>query len=257
MQPRLLTLPIALLFACLTLSASAESDTQEQRIGAAFVITLGREPSEAEQARWKQAGKLSVSELADRLRQTLQRDPEARRQVATKAWADAFGQLPQGQPGSPAETAGYFDLVQRHVRELAQAGADYEQVINRAYQLLLRRPAYDIELTYWKERDTLPFVLLVGAIEGWARRNAPGLMATTGTPAISINSDFLTTVRLSPTVADEARLAAGMRPVRDPNVTFSAARNIVAPGAEDVVSVGWIHFVAAGGPRMTPARAEG
>ena len=48
--------------------------------------------------------------------------------------------------------------------------------------------AHPEEIEYWKNHDTLSFVLLVGCVEDWARRNQPGLMVTAGTPTLIVQS---------------------------------------------------------------------
>jgi hypothetical protein len=77
-------------------------------------------------------------------------------------------------------------------------------------------------------------------MEDWARRNQPGLMVTSGTPTISINCDYLATVRLSPKVAAEAREGAGLPPAGD------GGTHVIAAGAGAIVSGGRIHFAMAG-----------
>ena len=61
-----------------------------------------------------------------------------------------------------------------------------------------------MEIEYWKRQPALSYALLVGCIEDWARRNRPGLMATTGVASVSVNSAYLATIRLSPGVASPA-----------------------------------------------------
>jgi hypothetical protein len=142
-----------------------------------------------------------------------------------------------------------------HLKWLAEHPAEYEQVINHAYQFLIHRDVYSLELAYWKTHDTLPYSLLVACLESWARRNQPGLMVTSGTLMVSINSDYLTTARLSPAIALEARAAAGLPPMEDVANPAAFGRNIVAAGAAELVSSGHICFVAAGSPSLLPSHA--
>jgi hypothetical protein len=134
--------------------------------------------------------------------------------------------------------------MKRHVEWLAAHAQDYEATLHRAYRLLLQRDAYDVEIDYWKRQPAVPFALLVGCIDDWARRNQPGLTATTGVAAVSVNSEYLATVRLSPAIAAEAREAAGLGP--DDEAARGVDRHVVAAGAAHLVSVGGIHFTAAG-----------
>ena len=112
---------------------------------------------------------------------------------------------------------------------------------------MIDRDIYPEEIAYWKKQGTVPFALLAGAIEDWARRNQPGLMVTAGIAAVSINSIYLTTLQLSPAIATEARQAAGLENGAKPR---AEKHNIVAVGAEPLMSEGGIHFVAVGVPTL-------
>ncbi len=228
-------------------AALAQPPDQLERVAASFVLALGRTPSPAEIERWASQGPRSVADLLAQHRRELQDSAEAQRAVVARANQDAFGRAStEGESvGAPAGST-YVELMQGHLKRLAERPAEYEQVVHRAYQRVLRRDAYSIEIDYWKRRPTLSFVLLVGCVEDWARRNRPGLMATAGAPSVSVNSDYLAAVRLSPGVAREARLATGLMPDGAPALASSAGRSVVAPGAGQVASVGGIHFTAAG-----------
>jgi len=228
-------------------AAHAQPAVQEERIAASFVLALGRTPSTAEIERWAKDGALPVTELMARHRRQLQSDRAAARAVAVKAAQDAFGRAPsEAELQTPSGGATYVELMVRHLRWLGERPAEYEQVMNRAYRLLLQRDAYSVEVDYWKRQPALSFALLVGCIDDWARRNRPGLMATTGVASVSVNSEYLDAVRLSPAVAAEARAAAGFEPIDDPALGLAAGRTLVAPGANHIVSVGGVHFAAAG-----------
>ncbi|ACB73857.1 hypothetical protein [Opitutus terrae] len=259
----------AVAFAALALLAVSHSHAQSpstaaqaERVGASFVLALGRAPTAAELQSWTQRNESSVSELLALHRQQLQSDDGAARAVAQRAAEDAFGQTATDTPAAAAPL--YVEQLQRHVQRLATNPADYAQVIQRAYQRALRRDPYDVELGYWRERPVLSYALLVGCIENWGLRNAPGLMATTGAPTISVNSNFLTAVRLSPAIATEARLALGMLPPATGDQLAALAdrlaatgRTLIAPGAGDVVSLGHIHAAVCGGPEIVlPADAR-
>lgn len=240
--------------ACPPVVVIAQSGVQQERIAASFVLALGRTPTPVEVERWTALQALSVADLVARHRRELQGDAAAAQAVTMKASHDALGRAPGGDdvkslPGG----AMYVDLMQRHLRWLAEHPADYEQVVHRAYRLLLQRDAYSIELDYWKRQPALSYALLVGCIEDWARRNQPGLMATTGVATVSVNSAYLDTIRLSPAVAAEARVAAGLAPAGNRALAAAVGRTVVAPGAEQVASVAGIHFAAAGAVNLVPA----
>jgi len=248
--------PLFLLASLVLASAtvSAQSNEQEERIGASFVLALGRAPSSGEIDHWAKLGTLPVADLIARHQQQLQGDVGVKRATVVKACADAFGREPT-EPEIDAWSSGnwtYAELMKQHIQWLGEHPTEYQQAIERAYQLVMRRPAYPVEIDYWKAQPTLSYALLVGCIEDWARRNAPGLMATTGTPTVSLHSAYLTTFRLSPAIAAEARAAAGLVPAGDANLSSASGRNLVAAGAGNVATGGHIHFVAAGGARLRP-----
>lgn len=243
---RLALLVVAGVLAWPAASALAQSAAQQERIAASFVLALGRTPTPAEAEAWAKQEPLSLALLVTRHRERLRADAAAERAVIVKAGQDAFGVPPGEDDVKKLSGAGtYTDLVQRHLAWLAGHPDDYEQVVQRAYRRTLQRDAYSVEIDYWRRQPSLSFALLAGCIEDWARRNRPGLMATTGVASVSVNSEYLETVRVSPAVATEARAAAGLTSPAETSPA-AGARRVVAPGAGAVASVGGIHFVAAG-----------
>src|SRR5664280_123006 len=233
-------------------SALAQSAVQPERIAASFVLALGRAPSADEIEHWSKLGPLSMSDLITRHRGQLASDPAAKRAMMIQARRDAFGRSPSEDEINPwSGGAGtYTELMQRHLQWLVEHPAEYEKVMQRAYQLIVRRDAYPPEIDYWKRQGTLSYALLVGCLEDWARRNQPGLMVTGGTPTVSVNSDYLTTVRLAPAIAAEARAAAGLNPAPDATTASTSGHNLVAAGAGGIATGGRIHFVAAGAANL-------
>jgi hypothetical protein len=196
---------------------------------------------------WARLTELSFADLLARHVAVLNGERTERQAVSSKAARDAFGVEPGGTSvGAASNPVAYTNLVKHHVAWLAGHPAEYERVMQRAYRHVLQRDPYQVELDYWKRQAVLPFVFLAACIEDWARRNRPGLMATTGVATVSVNSPYLAAVRLSPQVAAEARRAAGLPVDGEPALAIAAGRNVVAPGAAPLVSVGGIHFTAAG-----------
>jgi hypothetical protein len=257
----LLKLRFAFLFVASVLASPsatslAQTAEQQERIEASFVLALGRTPTSVEIERWAKQEPLPLADLLARHRRQLQGDVADQRAVVVKASQDAFGLAP-GEDDIKRESGGtYTDLMQRHLRWLAEHPAEYEQVVHRAYRLVLQRNAYSLEIDYWKRQPAISFALLAGCIEDWARRNRPGLTATTGVASVSVNSAYLATVRLSPAVAAEARVAAGLVPTGDAALASAAQRHLVAPGADHVASVGGIHFAAAGAAELASTVAR-
>ena len=236
----------------------AQPAAWQERIAASYLLALGRSPTAAETDRWAREEPVPLAALVDRHRRQLEGDAGLARAVVVKAGQDAFGRAPSEDQvkGLAASGATYTDLVQRHLKWLAEHAVEYEQVVHNAYRLVLQREAYSVEIDYWKRQPTLSFALLAACIEDWARRNRPGLTATSGVPSVSMNSEYLDTVRLSPTAAAEARVIAGMAPAGDAALAYAAGRNVVAAGAEQIASVGGIYFAAAGAATLSPAQRQ-
>lgn len=239
-----------------TVNASAQTAAQQEIVSASCMIAYGRPALGGELADPLHANK-PLAELVQAHREDLKNDPELQRLVRLRAYRDAYGvadALDHITKGVGHETGlTYADLLRQNIDALAARPDDYRQVIDRAYQLVIGRTAYPEEFDYWKPYGTLPYVLLVGAIENWAFRNQPGLMVTTGTPSISANSRFLTTLRLSPAVANEARALLGLPVWTDVARIRNPERHVVAVSASELASVGGVHFaLAGGGPLWEP-----
>lgn len=250
------TLPVLLVASAILFFASlarAQTEEQSQRISVSSMLALGRAPTPSELS--DRTAK-SVAELIKHHRQQLQSDAATKRAVIVKACQDAFGHEPSEEEirSWSTEVRTYSELMTEHIKWLSAHPAEYAQVINRAYQLLIHRDVYSLEIEYWKTHDTLPYALLAACIESWARRNQPGLMVTSGTPIISMNSDYLTTVRLSPAVASEARTAAKLAPAADVADPTVFGRNLIAPGAGNIITSGHICFTAIGSHNLLPSR---
>ena len=225
----------------------------DNRVAASFVLARGRLPTAAEAQQWSASAASPFTELLARHRQALDADANERRSVALKADLDAFGAAPGSRgPASEAAAGTYTDLVRQHLAWLDAHPDEYANVVRRAYRLVLRREAYPPELEYWAKRPVLSFALLAACINDWARRNQPGLTVTSGPAAANINSPCLATVRLSPALAAEARAAAGFERPRN----AALGRHVVAPGAGEVLSVGGIHFAAAGAADLVSVEAD-
>jgi hypothetical protein len=228
-------------------AALAQDSDRDDRVAASFLLALGRAPQAAERAEWANASEAqSVSDFVARHRRGLEKDGTAHQAVVARAAFDAFGRT--GDAGAGDTTGTYAEIVQRHVEWLRGHTTEYEEVVQRAYRAVLQRDAYSVEIDYWKRQPVVSFVLLVGCVENWAARNQPGLMATVGTPSISVNTRWLTALRVSPAVAAEARAAIGQKA---PGAEGTAAgRHVVAPGAESIESVGGVHVAVIGGARL-------
>lgn len=239
---------VCIAMAVLSAVTSAKPEEQQERLDASFLLALGRCPTPQEGQAWSQPAESSFAALMERQRERLRTDAGVRREAALRAMADAYGTeaLPPELVSNSGEGT-YAEQVQRHLEWLSAHPETYRQVVDRAYRLVVGREAYSIEQEYWRERKSISFAMLVACIDSWARRNAPGLMATTGTASISINCVHLVTRRLSPVVAAEVRAASGLAPEGEPALALACDRDVIAPGAGQIVSIGGIHMIAVGG----------
>ena len=240
-------LPLVVAAATLVAVVSAGATEATERLSASFFLALGRAPTTAELRNWEPYAGERMADLFARHRQQLAATESERLGVAARAWRDALGR----EPGSrgPAELAAagtYAEQVERLRRTLVERDEQYRAVLDRAYRRVIGRGPFVEELDYWRQHAALPYAALVGCLENWARRNAPGLTVTSGVPAICVNSGFLTTLRLSPAVAAEVRVAAGFSTTADPALAIARGHNVVMPGVAEAVSVGGVHFAAIG-----------
>ncbi len=250
-------LMVALALSSATAATPPLAPAQQERIEASYLLALGRAPSAAELEQGFKDEKFTVSDFVARLGQQLKADAALQRATRVKAFVDAYGRAPTAAEldSTAKDAVTYTELMHRHVAALAAQPDDSKQVLDRAYQLVVRRGVYDEEIAYWKAHETLSYVLLVGCIEDWARRNQPGLMVTAGTPTVSVNSTYLTTRRVSPVIAEEARATVGLPRANNDYFRYGSSRTVIAAGADDLVSGGRIHFVAAGSENLSPARS--
>lgn len=226
------------------LPLAAQNTDAADRAAAARLLAFGR-------ADRTPAGETaSVAEALAAHKAALQADAALRRTVATRAFRDATGRAPTDAElatWTSGAVVTYTEVLQAVTAWLGTQPDEYRATIHRAYQLVIKRPAYPQEFPYWQRYGTVPYVLLVGAIENWGLRNQPGLMLTNGTASIAVPSRFLTTQPVSLPVANEIRPLLDLRVWTDVARQHNPGRNIVAVGAQDIESVGGMHFLLAGG----------
>lgn len=213
----------------------------EERVCAAWILGAGRLPSAAELSGAR--GDAPLAEHLAAVEVHLRNDAGAARITATLAWTDAFGTDPAEAELRALPARAYHLHLRSHLERLGAEPDLYRTVIDRAYRAAVGRAAHDVEFAYWEKRPALPYALLVGCIDHWARRNAPGLMTTTGAPTISITCDRILALRCSPSVAQEARALLDLK------LTPRAAalgQHVIAPGGATILSAGGIHMVVTG-----------
>mgnify|MGYP003674558337 CR=1 FL=1 len=217
---------ILLLAAVLSLPVQASDHGAE--IEAALAIGLG--PTTAS---IKIAPTASFEQAAAAVRTHLSVNPTERKEVARQAAIFVDGDATNIPPLPGANTILFTEVAFVHLQKLASNKSAYRQVLRRAYHYVVGRDAYEEEIAYWSQHPTLPYALLVGCIEDWARRNQPGLMNTAGTPTVSVNCELLATTRVPPQLG--ARIATFLG--------LPAKTTVLAPGGSGLKSSGDIRFV--------------
>ncbi len=228
----------------MTQGLHAKPDEAQQRLAAGFLLAFGETLDPSLFAGETVEVFESVEAAYASFQSTLSQNTAAQQRVAQLAFLDAFGMHPDAEGAPTSEvtdpTLTYWQQLKRHTEWLDRNPAAYKDVLERAYDWVVHREVYEEEVAYWKEYPTLPFILLAGGIEDWARRNQPGLMVTTGKATISLNCDYLSTLPLSPKLASEARSAIGLPPAD------GRGHHIIAPAATSILSSGRIHFIPVG-----------
>lgn len=249
-SPSSLSVFFSLLALVLAASVRAEPATSDPRLAAACAVAFGRFPLPGDTATFPAPADATFADLLALARSRLATDAALRSDTARRAFHDAFGRPPTASelPADSAPEQTYSEQVTRHLATLATAPAAYREVLDRAYQKVVRRPAFEEEIAYWRDNadGALSFVLLVGCLDDWARRNQPGLMVTTGVPTVSINSAGLRTLRVTAALAAEIRAATAPVSAADAARALAASRNLIAPGANRITTAGGMHFLAIG-----------
>ncbi len=247
MKLRFLLLVAGVMAATTCPAALTFSPDRTQRIEAAYALVLGRAPTAADTGYWQGQPPISAADLVAQLRARLKADPALNRATVIRACEDAFGREPSAaEIAAPEAGRTYTELMDQHIHALGSKPDEYQRTMDRAYRFVIGRGVYPGEIAYWKRQGAIPYVLLVGCVEDWARRNAPGLMETGGLATISPNSRFLTVIRLTAATAAEARAANGIVPPDGADRAEGFGYNLVAPGSDHILTDGQMHFAAVG-----------
>lgn len=224
------------------------SSAQSERIQSSYLLAFGRAPNSGELNYWLGQGQRSIADLIALHRNYLSRDAGNHRAAITRAYVDAMGRNPStGEINYWMQgTDTYAQLMKNHMQWLAGNPAEYANVIRRSYQFVLGRQPNAGELAYWQSQGVLSYVVLVGCHEQWRQQNGSRAQ-TSGQPMVAARSSFLVTVPVSPAIANEARMAAGIVAAGGGNIVAAGGGNIVAAGGGNIVAAGGGNIVAAGG----------
>lgn len=253
MKPRFLPAFTALLMLVAS-AAQASAQSCSMRADAAYLFLRGV-AAPAGGAGFKDPTASFITLIAEG-REQLREQPALKTAVVVKAYFDALGRLPtDGELRAESDAdAMYAERVASLVHALSSNPAEYAQVLDRAYRVVVGRSLYPAETEYWSKRKTMSFTFVAACLDSWVRRNQPGLMMTAGDAIASVNSTCLSTRRLTPEIAAEIAKAF---PWQD--ATAAESVRIVSPGCAAASSAGGIAFVAVASPLLldnTTARPE-
>lgn len=245
-------LSVALLLCAALLSAPfsklfAQTD-QQQRVRAACMLAFGRDAYPGEIANAAKIGNASVSQLIAANQQYFKQDVAGHNWTIDRAYQDALGrhatadELKNWRAGQDT----YATLMKNHITWLQGNPAEYDKVIKGSYQFVFGRQPSAGELTYWKGQGVVSYLLLVGFHQDWKRRN-PSNPQENGNAVNLLNQSNISTVMLSPVIANEARIATGLVASGGGNLVASGGGNLVASGGGNLVASGGGNLVASGG----------
>ncbi len=193
----------------------------------------------------------------------LSRHPKEQQAVTRRAILDTFGtldltslevsaEIQSALEQAKASPMGYAQQMEGYLKAMGQAPSIYEEVIVRAYQWTLYREPYEEELQYWREqKDTYSYLLLVGALEHWARQNQPGLMVTGGDATVWMNCEFWETQRVSPELAEAICNALPM--LFKKSEPAASCSKVLSPHAFGIQSSGDVFFIPVGSEDLRTA----
>lgn len=229
--------------AAAAVSVQAACAAEVDRAMAAELVAYGRCATLEERSTWGARDGRALPEMFDAARRKLRDDATERRATFARAYSDVFGAAASEAEVDAASARFYSEHTSVLLAALTARPDEYRRVIERAYEAALGRAPFAEEYGYWAEFRPLPYVLLVGCVENWARRNAPGLMATTGVPTIGADAAQPAVFRLAPALAAEVRRVLG-QPLA--SLDLAAGRTVIGTGAEAIVSVGGVHVLVVG-----------
>lgn len=223
---------------------SSKIAIKKERIQSAYMLAFGRKATSGEENYWTSQPDKTLSAYLDNHRSFAYNQDEAtRKAIITKSYLDILGRNPTTQEIQywlPQRKL-YYELTQNHIQYLVTNPSEYEKVIQRSYTAVLKRNADAGEITYWKSIGTLSYAVLLSCHYEWKKRNGAAAKKTSGQNNVSEDGNYLQTVPVSSSIANEIKAAAGG------NVVAPGGGNVIAPGGGNVVSPGGGNVIAAGG----------
>lgn len=263
MQKLLLTL--VFFVSALTATVTAQTQLQRERIQSSYLLAFGRAATDAEVVYWSKQSTQSIAELITGHRRYLKQDVGTHRAAIRRSYIDALGREPiesEYKHWLPGDDT-YTQLMKNHISWLRGNPAEYEKVIRRSYRLVLNRKPDGAEIKYWKGQGTLSYAMLSAAHDWWKKQNppastkAPSPAGTVALPSgalkVSSGSTYLATATVSPSVAAEARSAAGLVGNDGASLVGNDGASMVAAGGGNLVAAGGGNLVAAGGGNLVAA----
>lgn len=236
-----------------TLTADVKAQNNE-RINASYLLAFGRLPNSGEMTYWNGQGQKSVQQLVDLHNNYIKQNQSTiGREVIIKSYVDALGYRPSQSEINyhAAFNRSYTAMMSNHLVYIKGQPSEYEKVIKRSYQTILKREPNAGEINYWRQQGLLSYMILVNCHQDWKNRNAAGQSQTT---AISTSSPLLAVASVSSGVLNEVKATySSLVSPGGGNVVASGGGNIVAAGGGNIVAAGGGNMVAAGGGNMVAA----
>jgi len=234
---KLMLAVIMIATSALSSKAQTEDQLKTERIGASYMIAMGRMANSGEITYWKSQGNLSVAQLVEKHRAYLSGDKASKRTMIIKAFKNAYGRVPTESEVATNmnQNMTYAEWMNNHLAWLNKSSADYVNVIKNSYKTVFGREPNTAEINYWKTQPVMSHMILAACHEDWKRRNG-NAAKTSGSNTIGTSSSYVDLLKVGATVAGEASKIIG-----------SAVGNVIAPGGGNVVSGGGGNVVAAGG----------
>lgn len=242
----------ALFVVCLIATSLLGQDARQlrrERIQSSYMLALGRNPNESEITYWQ--GRTDANTIADFVKNHktyISQDAGTRTSIITRSYNDILGRNPnQGEIDYWSKGNNtYSELTKNHLQWLTGNPAEYENVIKRSYQYYLQRQPSAGEISYWKGQGTLSYLMLVACHEDWVKRGGNKAQTPSSGASVNASSAVVSMVRVSPSIAAEAKSFAGIVSAGAGNIVAAGAGNVIAPGGANIVAAGAGNIVAAG-----------
>src|ERR1700694_2964574 len=241
---------IGLVLLSTSFTKSFGQSDQDQRIHTSYVLSFGRDATDAEVKYWKGRGNYTISQLLDYHRQGIPSNAGLHRTLITRAYIDAMGRNPLETEIKYwlSGTDNYTQLMKNHLQWLSGNPAEYEKVVKRAFMFALNRQPTPDQLNQWKNNSQkYSYAMLVSYLQ--SKKSSSSVQCTPEENALSLGLSTPAIVRIpiNANIAQEARMAASLVASGGGNIIAAGSGKLVASGGGNLVASGGGNLVASGG----------